>query len=308
MNDLGKTPSEKSKEVTLPPRPEVQAMPFLDPSEKGGLKAYLRGIHAVPILGKEEEVKLAQAWRERNDLEAAHRLVTSHLRLVAKMAVQYKGYGLAMPDMISEGNIGLMQAVKRFNPDKGFRLSTYAIWWIRATIQEYILKSWSLVRIGKTSSQKKLFFNLRRLKEDIQRFDGTLSSLEASVLARRMGIDKNDVVVMDRALTYHDQSLNAPLRGDTGEEWIGTMVDQAALSQQSVLEDSEEKQGLCRQLKKALKALSPREQEIVRARKLKEPVETLQVLSTRFGISRERVRQIEQEALKKLQHHIVIQD
>ncbi|HWE72993.1 MAG TPA: RNA polymerase sigma factor RpoH [Stellaceae bacterium] len=275
-------------------------------SSEGSLARYLQEIRRFPMLQADEEYMLAKRWREHNDPEAAHRLVTSHLRLVAKIAMGYRGYGLPLSELISEGNVGMMQAVKRFDPDRGFRLATYAMWWIRASMQEYILHSWSLVKIGTTAAQKKLFFNLRRLKGQIQAIeDGDLTPEHVAKIAKELDVPESDVVSMNRRLMAPDNSLNAPLRADgEGEgEWQDWLVDDEA-SQESKLGDRQEL-GLRRDLlKTAMSHLTERERDILMERRLKEIPTTLEDLSTKYGISRERVRQIEVRAFEKLQKTI----
>jgi RNA polymerase sigma-32 factor len=269
-------------------------------SPDGGLSRYLSEIRKFPMLGKDEEFMLAQRWREHQDPAAAHRLVTSHLRLVAKIAMGYRGYGLPIGEVISEGNVGLMQAVKKFEPDRGFRLATYAMWWIRASIQEYILRSWSLVKMGTTASQKKLFFNLRKAKSRISALDeGDLREDQVASIAKRLGVAKQEVVDMNRRLGG-DASLNAPLREDGEGEWQDWLVDESA-SQESVLVDREESDARLGALKSALRVLNPRERRIFEARRLADDPVTLEELSTEFGVSRERVRQIEVRAFEKVQ-------
>jgi RNA polymerase sigma-32 factor len=252
------------------------------------------------MLEPQEEYMLAKRWREHGDREAAHKLVTSHLRLVAKIAMGYRGYGLPIGEVISEGNVGLMQAVRRFEPDKGFKLATYAMWWIRASIQEYILRSWSLVKMGTTASQKKLFFNLRKAKSRISALeDGDLRDDQVTTIATRLGVAKQDVIDMNRRLGG-DASLNAPLREDGDGEWQDWLVDDAP-SQESVLADREESDVRLAALKSALRVLNPRERRIFEARRLAEDPLTLEELSAEFGVSRERVRQIEVRAFEKVQ-------
>ena len=267
---------------------------------EGGLAKYLTEIRKFPLLEPEEEYMFAKAWREHEDPEAARRLVTSHLRLVAKIAMGYRGYGLPIGEVISEGNVGLMQAVRRFEPDKGFKLATYAMWWIRASIQEYILRSWSLVKMGTTASQKKLFFNLRKAKSRISALDeGDLREDQVASIAKRLGVAKQEVVDMNRRLGG-DASLNAPLREDGEGEWQDWLVDESA-SQESVLVDREESDARLGALKSALRVLNPRERRIFEARRLADDPVTLEELSTEFGVSRERVRQIEVRAFEKVQ-------
>ena len=274
------------------------ALPII--SGESGLARYLAEIKRFPMLEPQEEYMLAKRWREHDDREAAHKLVTSHLRLVAKIAMGYRGYGLPIGEVISEGNVGLMQAVRRFEPDKGFKLATYAMWWIRASIQEYILRSWSLVKMGTTASQKKLFFNLRKAKSRISALDeGDLRDDQVTTIATRLGVAKQDVIDMNRRLGG-DASLNAPLREEGEGEWQDWLVDDAP-SQESVLADREEADVRLAALKSALRVLNPRERRIFEARRLAEDPVTLEELSAEFGVSRERVRQIEVRAFEKVQ-------
>ena len=276
-----------------------RALPALH--SEGGLSRYLAEIRKFPLLAPEEEYMLAKRWKEHEDAEAARKLVTSHLRLVAKIAMGYRGYGLPVSEIVAEGNVGLMQAVKRFDPERGFRLATYAMWWIRASIQEFILRSWSLVKIGTTSDQKKLFFNLRKAKNKINAIEeGDLSQAHVTKLADQLGVSEREVVNMNRRLSAPDSSLNAPLRGDGESEWQDWLADDS-LDQETVLDESEEvaeRRGL---LDAALGELSEREREIIRARRLQDEPATLEELSRQFGISRERVRQIEVRAFDRLQ-------
>ena len=274
------------------------ALPIL--AGENGLTRYLDEIRRFPMLQPDEEYILAKRWREHSDPDAAHRLVTSHLRLVAKIAMGYRGYGLPIGEVISEGNIGLMQAVKRFEPDKGFRLATYAMWWIRASIQEYILRSWSLVKLGTTANQKKLFFNLRKAKSQISAFEeGDLKPENAAAIATKLGVSQQEVVEMNRRLSG-DASLNAPLREDGDGEWQDWLVDESS-DQESMLAESEETENRRAALAQALGVLNPRERRIFEARRLAEDPVTLEELSTEFSISRERVRQIEVRAFEKVQ-------
>jgi RNA polymerase sigma-32 factor len=276
------------------------ALPVL--ANEGGLSRYLDEIRRFPMLEPHEEYMLAKSWREHGDREAAHKLVTSHLRLVAKIAMGYRGYGLPIGEVVSEGNVGLMQAVKRFEPDKGFRLATYAMWWIKAAIQEYILRSWSLVKMGTTANQKKLFFNLRKAKGRISAFEeGDLHPDNVKQIATQLGVTEQDVVDMNRRLGG-DSSLNAPLRdeGEGGGEWQDWLVDQGQ-SQEQVLVEEEEGQNRLKALRNALSVLNPRERRIFEARRLSDDPITLEELSTEFGVSRERVRQIEVRAFEKIQ-------
>ncbi|GAJ28607.1 RNA polymerase sigma factor RpoH [Acidomonas methanolica] len=268
---------------------------------ESNLTRYLQEIRKFPLLTPEEEVELAQRWRRDHDTEAAHKLVTSHLRLVAKIAMGYRGYGLPVSELISEGNIGMMQAVRRFDPDRGFRLATYAMWWIRAAMQEYILHSWSLVKMGTTAAQKKLFFNLRRLKGQMQAIDdGDLKPEQVNKIATDLGVPEADVVSMNRRLAAPDHSLNAPLRLDGEGEWQDWLVDDHE-NQEESLAESEELSGRQALLTEAMKGLNERERHILMERRLKEDPTTLEELSHHYGISRERVRQIEARAFEKLQ-------
>jgi RNA polymerase sigma-32 factor len=268
---------------------------------EGNLSRYLQEIRKFPMLSPEEELRLSHAWRDSEDMEAAHKLVTSHLRLVAKIAMGYRGYGLPVGELISEGNVGMMQAVKRFDPDRGFRLATYAMWWIRAAIQEYILHSWSLVKMGTTAAQKKLFFNLRRLKGQMQAIDeGDLSPEQVTAVATKLGVPEADVISMNRRLAAPDNSLNAPVRADSEGEWQDWLVDESE-SQESALAEHEEMTGRKALLANALKTLNPRETHILTERRLKDEPSTLESLAAEYGVSRERIRQIEVRAFEKLQ-------
>ena len=270
-------------------------------SSEGGLSYYLREIRRFPMLTLKEEFTLAKQWTEEGDVEAAHKLVTSHLRLVAKIAMGYRGYGLPVGELISEGNIGMMQAVKRFDPDRGFRLATYAMWWIRAAIQEYILHSWSLVKIGTTAAQKKLFFNLRKVKGQIQAIDdGDLAPETVTEIARRLDVPEHEVVNMNRRLAAPDHSLNAPLRIDGDGEWLDWLEDPTP-NQEIELAASEELMLRRGMLETAMADLSDREHHILTQRRLIEEPMTLEELSQIYGISRERVRQIEVRAFEKVQ-------
>src|SRR3984885_5494899 len=267
----------------------------------GGLKRYLQEIRKFPLLTEEEEYMLSKRFHEHGDIAAAHRLVTSHLRLVAKIAGQFKGYGLPASELIAEGNIGLMHAVRRFDPERGFRLATYAIWWIRASIQDYVLRSWSLVKMGTTASQKKLFFNLRKAKSRISALeDGDLRPDQVKIIAKRLGVTEQDVIDMNRRLGG-DASLNAPIReeGDSGE-WQDWLVDDSD-SQESILAQSEELENRRSALSDALGVLNERERRIFEARRLVDDPVTLEDLAAEFGVSRERVRQIEVRAFEKVQ-------
>jgi RNA polymerase sigma-32 factor len=261
---------------------------------------YLHQIRQFPLLQPDEEFMLAKRWIERDDSQAAHKLVTSHLRLVAKIAMRYRGYGLPMAEVISEGNVGLMQAVKRFDPEKGFRLTTYAIWWIKAAIQEYILRSWSLVKMGTTANQKKLFFNLRKAKSRIAAFDDDLRPDQVTLIATDLGVTERDVIEMNRRLSG-DVSLNAPIGEDAkADEWQDWVIDDSP-SQETILVDAEEMDNRRRALGEALGLLKDRERRIFRARRLADEPMTLEILATEFGVSRERVRQIEERAFEKVQ-------
>jgi len=275
------------------------ALPTL--TAESGLSRYLEEIRRFPMLEPQEEYMLAKSWREHGDRDAAHRLVTSHLRLVAKIAMGYRGYGLPISEVISEGNVGLMQAVKRFEPEKGFRLATYAMWWIKAAIQEYILRSWSLVKMGTTANQKKLFFNLRKAKSRISALEeGDMRPDQVAIIAKRLGVGEQDVIDMNRRLGG-DVSLNAPIRndGDTGE-WQDWLVDDRD-NQESILSENEELDNRRRALSDALSVLNDRERRIFEARRLAEEPITLEELADEFGVSRERVRQIEVRAFEKVQ-------
>jgi RNA polymerase sigma-32 factor len=273
---------------------------------ENGLSRYLEEIRRFPMLEPQEEYMLAKSWREHGDRTAAHKLVTSHLRLVAKIAMGYRGYGLPISEVISEGNVGLMQAVKRFEPEKGFRLATYAMWWIKAAIQEYILRSWSLVKMGTTANQKKLFFNLRKAKSKISALEeGDLRPDQVQLIAKRLGVTEQDVVDMNRRLGG-DVSLNAPIRedGDSGE-WQDWLVDDST-SQESRLVESEESDNRRKALGEALTVLNDRERRIFEARRLADDPITLEELADEFGVSRERVRQIEARAFQKVQKSVKI--
>jgi RNA polymerase sigma-32 factor len=277
-------------------------VPVLVP--EGNLNSYLQDIRKFPMLEQDEEYMLAKTWRERGDVDAAHKLVTSHLRLVAKIAMGYRGYGLPVSELISEGNVGMMQAVKRFDPERGFRLATYAMWWIRASIQEYILHSWSLVKMGTTASQKKLFFNLRKLKGQIKAVEeGDLDPEHVTEIAEKLGVPEQDVVSMNRRLAAPDHSLNAPVRIDGDGEWQDWLEDDGQ-NQEQLLAESEELHKRRELLTKAMENLNDRERYILTERRLKEDPTTLEELSQEYGISRERVRQIEVRAFEKLQKAI----
>ncbi|MFN9833260.1 MAG: RNA polymerase sigma factor RpoH [Phenylobacterium sp.] len=275
-------------------------------SPEGGLSRYLSEIRKFPMLAKDEEFMLAKRWQEHEDPDAAHRMVTSHLRLVAKIAMGYRGYGLPIGEVISEGNVGLMQAVKKFDPDKGFRLATYAMWWIRASIQEYILRSWSLVKMGTTASQKKLFFNLRKAKSAISAFqEGDLHPDQVELIATKLGVEESEVVSMNRRLSGPDASLNAPMRVDGESEWQDWLEDTGAVSQETqVAEDQEHTQRMSL-LEAAMTELTDRERHILTERRLKDDPTTLEDLASQYGVSRERVRQIEVRAFEKLQKAMI---
>lgn len=269
-------------------------------SGEGGLNRYLQEIRQFPMLQPDEEYMLAKRWKEHGDSAAAQRLITSHLRLVAKIAMGYRGYGLPIGEVISEGNVGLMQAVKKFEPDKGFRLATYAMWWIKASIQEFVLRSWSLVKMGTTANQKKLFFNLRRMKGQIQALEeGDLKPDQVKTIAKRLGVTEEDVVSMNRRLSG-DTSLNAQIRADSDGEWQDWLVDESD-SQEDVLVETEERQMRSGLLREALDKLTDREREVFEARRLNDEPVTLEDLSQKFGVSRERIRQIEVRAFEKVQ-------
>ncbi|MSO69586.1 MAG: RNA polymerase sigma factor RpoH [Alphaproteobacteria bacterium] len=261
---------------------------------------YLREIRQFPMLEGSEEFMLAKRWREHGDTDAAHRLVTSHLRLVAKIAMGYRGYGLPVSELISEGNVGLMQAVKRFDPDRGFRLATYAMWWIRASIQEYVLHSWSLVKLGTTAAQKKLFFNLRKAKRQISAIeDGDLTAEQVKSVSTALGVTEQEVIDMNRRMAGPDRSLNAPVKDDAGGEWQDWLVDPSD-NQEATYLAADELDHRRAMLASAMGELSTRERRVIEARQLVDEPETLETLSAEFGVSRERVRQIEARALQKL--------
>ncbi len=276
----------------------ANALPII--AHESGLARYLAEIRKFPMLEPQEEYMLAKRWREHEDPQAAQRLVTSHLRLVARVAMGYRGYGLPIGEIISEGNVGLMQAVKRFEPERGFRLATYAMWWIRASIQEYILRSWSLVKMGTTASQKKLFFNLRKAKSRISAYEeGDLKPENVAAIATRLGVSQQDVIEMNRRMNG-DASLNAPLREEGEAEWQDWLVDESD-SQEFTLANQEESNNRRQALAGALGVLNPRERRIFEERRLKDDPTTLEALSEEFGVSRERVRQIEVRAFEKVQ-------
>jgi RNA polymerase sigma-32 factor len=270
-------------------------------SGEAGLSRYLTEIRKFPLLSAEDEYMFAKRWKEHEDPEAARRLVTSHLRLVAKIAMGYRGYGLPVSEIVSEGNVGLMQAVKRFEPDKGFRLATYAMWWIRASIQEYVLRSWSMVKLGTTAAQKKLFFNLRKAKSNIGAIEeGDLTPEHVATLSDQLGVTPTEVTDMNRRLSGPDSSLNAPLRSESESEWQDWLADDTA-DQETRLAEREEMDDRHTLLVNAMKDLTERERDIIQARRLQDEPVTLEDLSQKYGVSRERVRQIEVRAFEKLQ-------
>ena len=269
---------------------------------EGGLSRYLAEIRKFPMLEKDEEFMLAKRWQEHQDTEAAHRMVTSHLRLVAKIAMGYRGYGLPIAEVISEGNVGLMQAVKKFDPDKGFRLSTYAMWWVRAAIQEYILRSWSLVKMGTTAAQKKLFFNLRRMKSQMQALEeGDLKPEQVEHIATKLGVTDAEVISMNRRLSGPDASLNAPMRADGESQWQDWLADDNADNAEDDLVESDEFDTRMTLLQEAMGGLNERERHIIQERRLTEEPRTLEELADVYKVSRERIRQIEVRAFEKLQ-------
>ena len=271
----------------------------------GGLSVYLAQIKKFPMLDAEEEYMLAKNWRENGNLQSAHKLVTSHLRLVAKIAMGYRGYGLPVNELISEGNIGLMQAVKKFDPEKGFRLATYAMWWIKASIQEYVLKSWSLVKMGTTTAQKKLFFNLKKLKNQIAPGqEGDLKDEQVDEISRRLDVNSEEVVNMNRRMMGQEKSLNDPIKAGETEEWQDWLIDDS-LDQELIISQKQEYDDKKELLNDAMKILNEREKEIINARRLSENPKTLEELSKKYKISRERIRQIETKAFEKLQKSMI---
>ena len=271
----------------------------------GGLSVYLSQIKKFPMLDAEEEYMLAKNWKERGNLQAAHKLVTSHLRLVAKIAMGYRGYGLPVNELISEGNLGLMQAVKKFDPDKGFRLATYAMWWIKAAIQEYVLRSWSLVKMGTTTAQKKLFFNLRKIKNQIApNQEGDLRDEQVNEISKRLDVDTDEVINMNRRMMGQEKSLNDPIKSGETDEWQDWIVDER-LDQELVVSQKQEYDDKKELLSSAMNVLNEREKEIITARRLKENPITLEELSKKYKISRERIRQIETKAFEKLQKSMI---
>ena len=285
---------DKKKSISNLPTPSV-----------GGLSLYLAQIKKFPMLDAEEEYMLAKNWRENGNLQSAHKLVTSHLRLVAKIAMGYRGYGLPVNELISEGNIGLMQAVKKFDPDKGFRLATYAMWWIKASIQEYVLRSWSLVKMGTTTAQKKLFFNLKKLKNQIAPGqEGDLKDEQVNEISKRLDVDSKEVVNMNRRMMGQEKSLNDPIKSGETDEWQDWLVDNS-LDQELIVSQKQEYNDKKELLNDALKILNEREKEIINARRLSENPKTLEELSKKYKISRERIRQIETKAFEKLQKSMI---
>ena len=271
----------------------------------GGLSVYLAQIKKFPMLDAEEEYMLAKNWRENGNLKAANKLVTSHLRLVAKIAMGYRGYGLPVNELISEGNLGLMQAVKKFDPDKGFRLATYAMWWIKAAIQEYVLRSWSLVKMGTTTAQKKLFFNLKKIKNQIAPGqDGDLRDEQVNEISKRLDVDSHEVVNMNRRMMGQEKSLNDPIKSGETDEWQDWLVDES-LDQELMISQKQEYEDKKELLDSAMKILNDREKEIIIARRLSEEPKTLEELSKKYKISRERIRQIETKAFEKLQKSMI---
>ena len=271
----------------------------------GGLSIYLAQIKKFPMLDAEEEYMLAKNWRENGNLKAAHKLVTSHLRLVAKIAMGYRGYGLPVNELISEGNLGLMQAVKKFDPDKGFRLATYAMWWIKAAIQEYVLRSWSLVKMGTTTAQKKLFFNLKKLKKQIAPGqEGDLKDEQVNEISKRLDVESHEVVNMNRRMMGQEKSLNDPIKSGETDEWQDWLVDES-LDQELIVSQKQEYDDKKELLNVAMNILNEREKEIINARRLSEEPKTLEELSKRYKISRERIRQIETKAFEKLQKSMI---
>ena len=284
----------KDKEITNLPSPA-----------SGSLSLYLSQIKKFPMLDAEEEYLLAKNWKERGNLKAAHKLVTSHLRLVAKIAMGYRGYGLPVSELISEGNIGLMQAVKKFDPDKGFRLATYAMWWIKASIQEYVLRSWSLVKMGTTTAQKKLFFNLKKIKNQIApEQEGDLRDNQIKEISKRLDVDSQEVINMNRRMMGQEKSLNSPIKDGEADEWQDWLVDEN-LDQELLLSQKQEFDDRKELLNSSMSILDERETDILKARRLSENPKTLEELSAKFKISRERVRQIETKAFEKLQKSMI---
>ena len=285
---------EKNKKISNLPIPTA-----------GGLSIYLSQIKKFPMLDAEEEYMLAKNWRENGNLQSAHKLVTSHLRLVAKIAMGYRGYGLPVSELISEGNLGLMQAVKKFDPDKGFRLATYAMWWIKAAIQEYVLRSWSLVKMGTTTAQKKLFFNLKKIKNQIAPDqDGDLKDHQVKEISNRLDVDSNEVINMNRRMMGQEKSLNDPIKVGETDEWQDWLVDES-LDQELLISQRQEYNDKKELLNSSMQILNEREKEIIKARRLSENPITLEDLSKKYKISRERIRQIETKAFEKLQKSMI---
>ena len=273
--------------------------------QEGSLSNYLEQIKKFPMLTSEEEYMLAKSWRDRGDIKSAQKLVTSHLRLVAKIAMGYRGYGLPVSELVSEGNIGLMQAVKKFDPEKGFRLATYAMWWIKASIQEYVLRSWSLVKMGTTTAQKKLFFNLKKIKNQLSANEtGDLKPEHVNEISKRLNVDKNEVVSMNRRMLGKEKSLNTPINEDSGSEWQDWIVDNK-LDQELKYSQDQELSSRKKLMDQSISILNPREKEILTARRLSEDVATLEDLSKKYKVSRERIRQIETKAFEKLQKSMI---
>ena len=271
----------------------------------GGLSIYLAQIKKFPMLDAEEDYMLAKNWKENGNLQSAHKLVTSHLRLVAKIAMGYRGYGLPVNELISEGNIGLMQAVKKFDPDKGFRLATYAMWWIKAAIQEYVLRSWSLVKMGTTTAQKKLFFNLKKIKNQIApEQEGDLKDEQVNEISKRLDVDSHEVINMNRRMMSKEKSLNDPIKAGESDEWQDWLVDDN-LDQELIVSQQQEFNDKKKLLDSSMKILNEREKEIISARRLSEEPTTLDELSKKYKISRERIRQIETKAFEKLQKSMI---
>ena len=271
----------------------------------GGLSNYLTQVKKFPMLSAEEEYMLAKKWKNSGDLKSAQKLITSHLRLVAKIAMGYRGYGLPINEMVSEGNIGLMKAVKKFEPEKGFKLATYAMWWIKASIQDYILRSWSLVKMGTTTAQKKLFFNLKKIKNQISANESNDLKIEhVEEISKRLNVKKEEVVSMNRRLSGKEKSLNDPVKGEDGTQWLDWLVDNKVNQEQKFSQNQElsQRKGL---MDKAINILNPREKAILTARRLSENVATLEDLSKKYKVSRERVRQIENKAFEKLQKKVL---
>jgi RNA polymerase sigma-32 factor len=274
---------------------------------EGSLSKYLVEIKKFPMLSAEEEYMLAKRWKERGDIKSAHKLITSHLRLVAKIAMGYRGYGLPVSDMVAEGNIGLMQAVKKFNPEKGFKLATYAMWWIKASMQEYILRSWSLVKMGTTSAQKKLFFNLKKIKNQISaNANGDMSQIHVKEISKRLNVKEGEVISMNRRLLGKEKSLNTPIGDEDGAELQDWLKDEN-IDQESSFSEKQEFSERKDLMAKSMQILKPREKEILTARRLSDPIETLEDLSKKHKVSRERIRQIETKAFEKLQKLILAQ-